>query len=277
MLERLCGQAPSIMPKVSGLLAEWGVKVEAIYPERLLTDLARLHPQHDVYILKSGTDLAFSIAGALHALGATILDPYPVAALMRNKIIAARILKRAGIPTPDCYVTAHPEQLARLLAGGPLVVKPYQGSHGRGVRVIWDVDELDDVPTNQGGPVFAQRYHKPDGPDRKIYCIGGQMFGVERIWPAQTYEEKLGRPFTLSPELHDIALRCGRAFGVDLYGLDVIISDGRPYVVDVNSFPGFKGVPDVALRVADYVFAAAQRACADRALERAANTKVVHL
>lgn len=262
MLEKSRRRAPSIMPEVMRLLSKWGVKVDAIYPEARLTDLSRLRIEHDLYFLKSGSDLAWSFAGALHAAGAKIIDPYPVAALMRDKIIATRILQEAGIPTPESYVNSRPEQLAPLLDHGALLVKPHLGSNGRGVRVIWDADELDDLPTGQG-PVFAQRYYKPDGLDRKIYCIGGQLFGVERVWPAQTYEEKLGAPFTITPELRDIALRCGRAFGVDLYGVDVILSDGRPYVVDVNSFPGFKGVPDAALRVADYIYAAAQRVLED--------------
>jgi len=122
--------------------------------------------------------------------------------------------------------------------------------------VVWDADELDEVSSTDG-PLFAQRYQKPEGPDRKIYCIGGQVFGVERVWPPLSHKDKVGRPFTITAELRDIALRCGRAFGVDLFGLDVIISAGRPYVVDVNNFPGFKGVPDAALRLADYIFAAA--------------------
>jgi glutathione synthase/RimK-type ligase-like ATP-grasp enzyme len=60
-------------------------------------------------------------------------------------------------------------------------------------------------------------------------------------------------------ELRAIALACGRAFGIELYGLDIIISDGRPYVVDISSFPGFKGVPDAGLRLADYIYAATER------------------
>jgi len=138
------------------------------------------------------------------------------------------------------------------------VIKPYRGSRGRGVRVIWDADELDEISSHDG-PLFAQRYQKPEGLDHKIYCIGNQIFGVERMWPALTYEQKVGRPFTITPELRDIALRCGRAFGVDLLGIDVVFSGNKPYVVDVNSFPGFKGVPDAALRLADYIFSAAER------------------
>ena len=122
--------------------------------------------------------------------------------------------------------------------------------------------DLGGIDSEEGAPVFAQRYHKPQGEDRKIYCIGGQMFGVLRVWPPKTYEEKLGQPFTITPELREIALAAGQAFGVDLFGLDVIISEGKPYVVDIQSFPGFKGVPDAALRLADYIYTAGQRVLA---------------
>jgi ribosomal protein S6--L-glutamate ligase len=247
-----------LMPEVVRLLSEWEVEVDLIYPEEQVTNLAEVRVEHDLYLLKSGTDLALSLAGALHAAGATILNPYPIAAMIRDKIAVTRVLQAAGVPTPDTYVTAHPNQLAPLLDHGPLVLKPYRGSQGRGIQVIWDADELDNIPTNRG-PIFAQRYHKPDGVDHKIYCIGDQVFGVKRVWPARTYEEKVGKPFTITPELYGIALRCGRAFGLELYGLDLIMSHGQLYAVDVNSFPGFKGVPEAALRLADYIYTAGQR------------------
>jgi len=80
------------------------------------------------------------------------------------------------------------------------------------------------------------------------------------VWPAETYEQKLGTPFTITPELREFALRCKNAFRVEIFGLDVVWSGGRPYVVDVNSFPGFKGVPDAALRLADHIYNAAHEA-----------------
>ncbi len=247
-----------IMPEVARLLTEWNVEVELIFPEERLTGLSNVQPEHDLYVVKSGTDLALSFAGSLHAAGANVLNPYPVAAIVRDKIVTTRILRRAAIPMPETYVTGHPATFAPLLDDGPLVVKPYRGSQGRGVQVIWDAEALTEVPTN-GGPVFAQRYHEPDGLDRKIYCIGEQVFGVKRVWPARTYEQKLGEPFTVDPELREIAMQCGRAFGLSLYGIDIILSEGRPYVVDMSSFPGFKGVPDAPLRLADYIYAAGQR------------------
>jgi ribosomal protein S6--L-glutamate ligase len=246
-----------IMPMVVELLDEWGAEVETICPEERLTQLADLHVEHDLYVLKCGSELALSLAGALHAAGATILNPFPVALACRDKVIATRMLQAAGVPTPDTYVAAHAGELSPLLDDGPLVVKPYRGSNGVGVHVVWDPDQLDDVA--HGGVVFAQRYHKPEGRDRKIYVIGGQVFGVKRVWPARTYEEKLGEPFNITDEVREIALACGGALGIELYGLDIIVSDGHPYVVDISSFPGFKGVPDASLRLADYIYAAAER------------------
>src|SRR5439155_16807947 len=109
-------------------------------------------------------------------------------------------------------------------------------------------------------PVFAQRYLPNDGRDRKIYAIGGQIFGVKKVFPRRTEEEKHGELFPLSPELQEVALSCGRAFGIDLYGVDIIESEGKPYVVDMCSIPGFKGVPDAPRLLAQYFYAAAERA-----------------
>lgn len=248
-----------IMPEVVQLLEKWGCEIQIIYPEERVTPLSQVRVEHDLYILKSGTEIALSLAGALDAVGACIINPYSVAAAMRDKIVSMRVLEAAGVPVPETYVTSDSRRLASLLDAGPLVLKPYRGSRGRGVHVIWDADELDDI-SNDEGPVFAQRYYKPEGEDHKIYVIGDQMFGVKRVFPAKTYAEKTGQPFTVTPEFREIALRCGRAFGVELFGFDVIISSGRPYVVDIQGFPGFKGVPDAALRLADYLYAAGQRA-----------------
>jgi ribosomal protein S6--L-glutamate ligase len=263
MMRRPPSRVGPVMPDVIRLLGEWGVEVEIIYPEERVTELSSLSPRHDLYVLKPGSDLALSVAGALHRAEATLLNPFPVAAVCRDKVITTRVLQLAGVPTPETFVTNRPADLSPVLEAGPLVVKPYRGSQGRGVRVVREVGELHSLAAD-GGVTLAQRYHRPDGPDRKVFCIGDQIFGVRRNWPALTFEDKLGEPFTVSPELREIALRCRRAFGVEIYGFDVILSDGRPYVVDFSSFPGFKGVPDAALRLADYVYAAGQRALSNQ-------------
>jgi ribosomal protein S6--L-glutamate ligase len=52
----------------------------------------------------------------------------------------------------------------------------------------------------------------------------------------------------------NIVLRCGRVLRLHLYGVDLVSTENGPQVVDVNYFPGHKGVPGAAKLVADYVY-----------------------
>jgi ribosomal protein S6--L-glutamate ligase len=254
------GRLSPVMLETTQLLVDHGVEVELVEPEESVTDLRALGPEHDLYVLKSGTEAALSLAGALEAAGAAVLNPYRVAAACRDKVVATKMLAAAGVLVPETFVTTRPRRLARLLERGPLVLKPYRGSQGVGIRVVSTPEELARVEED-GEPMIAQRYHQPHGRDRKLYRIGDEVFGVARVWPARSYEEKLGEPIPVDPELRELVLRCGAAFGVSLYGVDVVVAD-RPYVVDMASFPGFKGVPRAGERLAEYVYRAALRACA---------------
>ncbi len=249
----------SFMPVVVQGLAESGAIVDVIHPPEGVLDLSRIRVEHDIYVLRHTSGLSLSLAGALHKLGAVIVNPYPVSAALRDKVITSRILQGAGVRTPDTYVASDPQQLLPLLNSAPLVIKPYQGAGGHHVRIIRTSAELTDVNCGRE-PVFAQRFHANDGRDRKIYAIGARLFGVKKVFPRRTEEEKQGEPFALTPELSEIAVSCGRAFGIDLYGVDIIESEGTPYVVDMCSIPGFKGVPDAPRLLVQYFLAAAKRA-----------------
>ena len=122
------------------LLRSRDVIVDLIVPEQGVTELATLRVEHDLYLLKSGTELALSVAGALHALGATTLNPYPAVAQLRNKFIVTRVLQQAGIPTPATYLTFNPPELAPLLDDGPLMVKPYLGVRRIISKFVWQYD-----------------------------------------------------------------------------------------------------------------------------------------
>lgn len=243
----------SVMQETTRLLESRGVTVEAIYPEDGCVDVAQVKVDCDLYLLKSGTEAALSLAGVLDAAGAKIINPYPTVVAMRDKIISTKMLQAAGVPLPETWFASKPERLAGLLKEGPIVVKPFwAASQGRGVQIIKTEDELANV-TGEDGVIFAQRYHKADGRDHKLYVIGAKVFGVRRVWPPKTLEDKLGEPFDAPEEMREIALACGRAFGVGLYGVDLITSEGKPFVVDINTFPGFKGVPNAAELLAEYI------------------------
>ena len=241
------------MPEIARLLGGRGVTVKPLHLGDQVMDITRAQVDCDLGVLMHGSDLAMSVAADLDRAGAPLLNPYPVSALLRDPIVTSRVLQAAGVPVPETLVASHASQLLPALDRGPLVVKPYRRSraHGTSPEVVRDAAELAALgPIEE--PVFAQRYHPLDGPPRKIYAIGGELFGVLR--------RQAERPlFPLSRELTDLARRCGAAFGIDLFGVDIVESGGRPYVVDMKSFPSFRGVPDAPRRLADYISAAAER------------------
>jgi len=247
------GYESPVMTGVLRILTEWGVHVDVIYPEEQVVQLSKLRPEHDLYVLKSMTEMSLGYAGVLWGAGAPTLNPYPAAAIMRHRLISASMLQQAGVPVPETYVTAHLEKLVEPLMEGPLAVKLYRGTGVRGIHVVWDMEELDDVPTNQG-PIFTQRFIHPGGHVRRIYVIGGEAFGVERPWPPRDPSDRSGTPFTISPRLSDIAVRCGETFGIETFGLSLVGEGDEVTVVDVHGFPDFKGVPDASLRLADHIY-----------------------
>jgi glutathione synthase/RimK-type ligase-like ATP-grasp enzyme len=245
---------------VARRLAARGADVQVRFPAAELTDLEAVRSEHDLYVLKDTSPLGLSLAGALEAAGAAVVNPHAVATLCRDKILTTQALAAAGVPLPGTWVTQDPELLRDLAAGGPIVVKPHLGSRGIGVQVVRAPHELEGLDLT-GGPVFVQRFHAPDGRglDHKLYCIDGELSGVRRVWPSRTLADKLGQPFDPGDELRDIARRCARAIGADTFGFDVVISGGEPYVVDLSGFPGFKGVPGGTGKLASALEAAARR------------------
>jgi glutathione synthase/RimK-type ligase-like ATP-grasp enzyme len=138
--------------------------------------------------------------------------------------------------------------MRRLASERPLIVKPYIGGRGVGVRIVQSPQDLAAIQP-PAEPVVIQEF-VPSGDEIKVYVIGQDVFGIRKC---ETSAGSVRTACTISPEIQSISLRCGRLFGLGLYGLDVIESPDGPVVVDVNYFPSYKGVPNAAQRIADYV------------------------
>jgi ribosomal protein S6--L-glutamate ligase len=250
-------QSP-VLREVFQLLEAQGFQVEGGIAEDLVTRPDDVPARHDLYVLKSHTELALSLAGVLHAQGAPVLNPYPATLATQNKIVASRLLRAAGVPTPDVWVTGDFRLLREVAATRPLIIKPYIGHRGAGVRIVRNPAELDALPPPES-PVVVQEYIEGSAEDLKVYVVGDHVAAVRKPFSRESFTQP-GRPGAVSPEVRDMALRCGRAFGLGLYGLDVIENARGAWVVDLNAFPGYKGVPDAPRLLADYIAAAAERA-----------------
>jgi glutathione synthase/RimK-type ligase-like ATP-grasp enzyme len=252
LLDRRAHEMPTpLLESVFARLERRGMRVDWMVPEERLIRTDVLAPEYDLYLLKSQSELALSLGAILHARGARLVNRYPACAAVRDKVVAAGRLRAAGIPAPRTWVTQDLGLVESLLADGPLVVKPPRGLHGAGVHVLRRPADLAAVPP-PASPQLVQDYVAGGPDDLKLYVVGGAVFGVRKPFSGNSFSAP-GRPCEVPAEARDVALRCGRAFGLSLYGLDVIESADGPVVVDVNYFPGYRGIAGADEHVADHL------------------------
>ena len=75
---------------------------------------------------------------------------------------------------------------------------------------------------------------------------GGRGDCIRRRTPLEPNAPKEDYPIApqdLPADWAHITLEIGRVFDLRLYGVDLLMTDHGPMIVDVNSFPGFRGVP----------------------------------
>jgi ribosomal protein S6--L-glutamate ligase len=252
LLARRTPDVPSqIILDVSRILNERGHRVSSSIPEEELCGLHNLRLDHDLYLLKSYTEFSLSLAGALSKQGANLINPYDGCAAARNKIVCYQMLKQACVPVPNAWITAELGSLAPRLRQHALILKPVMGWRGEGIRVVRDERELAALP-QFSGPVLIQEYIENPGEDLRLYVAGEEVFGIRKRFSHTSFAVD-GEPVPVSREMRSIARLCGRIFGLQLYGIDVIEGPDGPRVVDVNYFPGYKGVRNAAYAVAEHI------------------------
>jgi ribosomal protein S6--L-glutamate ligase len=241
-----------VLAEVYERLRAKGVEVDDHIPEEQLISPEGLIVRHDLYVLKSHTELALSMAGTLCALGARLLNPHRSCLLTQDKITSTKLLSDAGVPVPCSWVTDDYGLLLPLLAEGPLIAKPHRGHLGKGIRILRSAEDLDLLSPAEG-PFLFQRYLETDSEDTKTYVVGRRAFAVTKRFSPHSYQVH-GYPIELDARTRDIVLKCGEVLGLHLYGVDLVRTERGPSVVDVNYFPGYKGVPGAAGLIADYVY-----------------------
>lgn len=249
-----------------------GSEVEIVTERTGLVDLEKFAFDYDLYLFKSHSPLAESLAAAAHYRGCTLLNEYPATMKVRDKVLTCTMLLQAGIPTPRTFVTDNIETLRPIVKEIPIIVKPYRGRRGQGIEVCLTEADFDrllekragDAPDadDDGGEdgtalgerlVFAQEYEEHEPYDYKAYAVGDDVHTIKRIFPATTRAEKDGIPVGDDPELDDLVRRCGELFGLQLYGVDLVKTKKGFSVIEVNCFPGFKGVPGGGERISKFI------------------------
>jgi ribosomal protein S6--L-glutamate ligase len=256
-----------VMPgAVVDVLRSWGHHVDVLRPNGMLADLWDLIPtdsaKYDAFVLKTVSGgPGLSLLDAAGAAGVTTVNDYRAIRLARDKAVAAVRARAAGIPFPKTYFASRSALLEQIPANMyPLVVKPNNGSSCEQVLRVDSPAELAELDIDDSGCLLAQPYLPNPGYDVKLYNTGDEIFAAVRRSPLHPGAEVVEEQIPVTPELRSLARAVGRAFGLDIYGIDVVETADGWVVLDVNDFPSFGMVPEAATRLARTVLRVTRRA-----------------
>lgn len=219
----------------------------------------------DIYLLKSRSELGLQLAHALEHEGRRVVNSAAATGWCRDRVAMAQRLDTADVPAPRTLAVGTLSEVISAVAF-PAMVKSQLSRRGDLVRRVGSGAELQPLAALwPGEPVIVQELSQGDGWDYKAWVIGVEVHVACRRSPLET--GAVGgqkRNHTISDPgieraVRELARSVGRAFELELFGIDVLASDGHAAVVDVNAFPGFRGVPGGAGKLASYVERAAAR------------------
>src|SRR5215813_9035487 len=220
----------------------------------------------DVIVGRGRSWALLALLGWAETRGALTINRREAIASVHNKAHMSIAFASAGIPIPETFFGSV-EHLAREIPrpSYPIILKPIFGDNSRGLLVVNSPEEM--AATDWPEPVaLAQRYFQTDGYDLKLYGIGDEIWAVRKASPFNVPLSRgtdNGAPkdglAPITPELTDLGRRCGRLFGLDLFGVDCIETEEGVLVIEINDYPNYTNVPDANERLADYVVRRATR------------------
>jgi cyanophycin synthetase len=148
-------------------------------------------------------------------------------AIASDKQLTRKLCKAVGVPVADGRVVtdANDAWTAAEELGGPVVVKPLDGNHGRGVATNLTTREqvtaAYEVAVNEGSAVVVEQYVLGD--DYRFLVVGNQLVAAARREPAQVIGNGRNTVRELVDEVNKDPLRSdGHATALSRMNLDAI-------------------------------------------------------
>ncbi len=212
----------------------------------------RTQPQADLYLLKSHAPQALDVAHVLEQQNAVVLNSWAASRTCQDRVLMAKMLYEAHLPAPMSWhfntlshLLTNAQELARL--SFPLILKSRYSHRGDLVTKINSRAELELLHAQWGQePIIVQEFLHGDSWDNKFWVIDEHVFAARRRTPLEPNAAKEDIPLTadaIPTQWAAIVYAVGHAFNLRLYGVDLLLTERGPMLVDINSFPGFRGVP----------------------------------
>ncbi|MGG1400350.1 D-alanine--D-alanine ligase [Bacillus salipaludis] len=198
-----------------------------------------------------------TIQGTLETLGVPYTGSNVLSSsLCMDKNISKKIIRYEGVQTPDWIHLTNMEELNMDeldKMGYPVVVKPNSGGSSVGVKIVYDQDSVTSAIAEVfkwDTEVVIEKCIK--GEEITCSILDGQLLPLISIRhkgeffdytskydDAATIEEVVELPPETQTKVSTTAMTCYKALKCSVYArIDMMIQNGIPYVLEVNSLPG---------------------------------------
>lgn len=245
-----------------------GIRVAWLHPQHfdLLIDSsdprvfyhARRMELPDAFMALTGADTTLFARAVIQqmesATGVAVVNSADAIDRARDKLQAHQLLAAAGVPFPRTVLARQPSDVARmvrLVGGPPVILKLVSGTHGKGVMLGRDLEEiqasLETVWALNQTLLIQELVRDSVGEDIRVLVVGGRAIGAMRrvaklgSFRANVHQGAEVSEFPLDDELEWLALRATETMALDVAGVDLVRGAAGYSVIEVNSAPGFQG------------------------------------
>ncbi len=205
----------------------------------------------------------FDVLRELEESGVIMINPPAAIQNAANKFYASCLISKAGINTPETFVTQDVEPaLKRLETWEDAVIKPVFGYKGIDIKRIKNnkvvgpdgtpekttVYDLISGSINEKGMVYIQEFIENPGQDIRAFVVDGKVIGaIYRKAPDGWWLNNLSQGGTpqkckLTKEQEEMCIGAAKAIGAVFAGVDIIEGEKGCFVLEVNATPSGAGI-----------------------------------
>ncbi|MFU8806011.1 MAG: ATP-grasp domain-containing protein, partial [Bradymonadaceae bacterium] len=191
--------------------------------------------------------------------------------LSRDKLRALQHLAAHGVPVPETIALHDASEIDAALkrvGGTPVILKLLKGTQGIGVIKAESVEQTRstlETLWSLGESVLIQRYvAESSGRDVRAFVVGSEVVAAmyrtaqEGEFRSNLHRGGTSEPARLNAREQEVALHAASSLGLELAGVDMLLANEGPLVIEVNSSPGLEGIEkttgrDIARKVIQHI------------------------
>lgn len=189
----------------------------------------------------------------------------------RDKLRCLQLLSRHNVGLPPTAFIKRPEYISQVidkLGGPPVIVKLLEGTQGKGVVLADSQPAAESVIEAFHGldaQILIQQFvAQSEGTDIRAVVVGGKVVAAMRRhavsgeFRANLHRGGTAEKIKLDKHYKRTAIRAAKILGLSVAGVDMLMTNEGPMVLEVNSSPGLEVIEtttkiDVAGAIIHYI------------------------